>query len=120
MQKVAILGLGMGGSWAKAAVDLPITDLTMVYDPAYGENPRIDTNFYESKNIHVAKSEDEIYASDANIVIVASPDHFHAEQSVKALLAGKHVACEKPLAPTLDDCKKIIAAVRKSGKFFMT
>jgi len=120
MQKVAILGLGMGGAWAKAAVDLPNTELMMVYDPAFGENPRIDTNFYTSKNIHVAKSEDEIYASDANVVIVASPDHFHAEQSVKALLAGKHVACEKPLAPTLDDCRKIIAAVRQSGKFFMT
>ena len=118
--KVAVMGLGMGGDWAKAAVDLPDTELCMIYDPAYGRYNRIDTAYYDSRNIPLAQTEEDIYNSDADIVVVASPDHLHAEQSVKALLAGKHVACEKPLAPTLDDCRKIIAAVKQSGKKFMT
>jgi predicted dehydrogenase len=37
-----------------------------------------------------------------------------------ALEAGKHVICEKPLAPTVADCRIIIDAVNRSGKFFMT
>ena len=118
--KVAVMGLGMGGDWAKAAVDLPNTELCMIYDPAYGQYSRIDTAYYNARNIPLAKTEEDIYNSDADIVVVASPDHLHADQSVKALMAGKHVACEKPLAPTLDDCRKIIAAVRQSGKKFMT
>lgn len=118
--RVAVLGLAMGGEWAQAAVDLPNTELCMVYDPAFGKYSRIDTEYYLSRNIPVAQTEDEIYASDADIVVVGSPDQFHADQSVRALMAGKHVACEKPLAPTVADCRKIIEAVRKSGKKFMT
>lgn len=120
MQKIAVIGLSMGGEWAKAAFEFPGTRLTMVYDPAFGAYDRIDAEWYKSNNIPVATSEEEIYASDADIVVVASPDHFHAEQSIRALRAGKHVACEKPLAPTVDDCKKIIAAVKATGKEFMT
>lgn len=118
--RVAVLGLRMGEEWAKAAVDLPGTELCMVYDPAFGKNPRIDVEYYRSKQIPVAEKEEDIYASDADIVVVASPDQFHADQSIRALMAGKHVACEKPLAPTVADCQKIIDAVKKSGKEFMT
>ena len=101
MKKVAVLGLGMGHEWAKAAWELPNAELVMAYDPSFGQYKRIDTQWYLSNKIPVAKTEDEIYNSDADVIVVASPDHFHAEQSVKALLAGKHVACEKPLAPTV-------------------
>lgn len=118
--RVAVIGLGMGDAWAKAAVELPETELCMVYDPAFGKYSRIDTKYYTENKIPVASSEEEIYASDADIVVVASPDQFHAEQSIRALMAGKHVACEKPLAPTLADCRRIIEAVKKSGKEFMT
>jgi predicted dehydrogenase len=63
---------------------------------------------------------EELCATDADIVIVATPDHVHVEQCVMALEAGKHVICEKPLAPTVADCRIIIDAVNRSGKFFMT
>lgn len=118
--KTAVIGLKMGHAWAVAAHELPTTELTMVYDKAYNENPGIRRSYFTDNKIKVAENEDEIYASDVDVVVVASPDHFHAEQSIKALYAGKHVACEKPLAPTVDDCRKIIAAVRETGKYFMT
>ena len=54
-----------------------------------------------------------------DIVDVATPNHVHAEQSIAMLEAGKHVACEKPMAGTLDEArtmKKVAAAAaRKSG-----
>ncbi|MBP5182299.1 MAG: hypothetical protein J6331_04650, partial [Lentisphaeria bacterium] len=84
MKKVAVLGLGMGGEWAKAAWELPNAELCMVYDPAYGKYDRIDTSWYENNKIKLAKTEEEIYDSDADIIVVASPDQHHAEQSVKA------------------------------------
>jgi len=118
--KTAVIGLKMGHAWATAAAELPTTELTVVYDKFYNENPAIKRDFYEGKNIRVAVCEQEIYDSDADIVVVASPDHFHTEQAIKALKAGKHVACEKPLAPTVAECREIAAAVRESGKMFMT
>jgi predicted dehydrogenase len=109
----------MGNSWARAVHSNNKTELTMVYDPHFSDASRIDCDFY-SKNSIVADREDELYNANLDIIIVASPDHFHAEQSVRALKAGCHVICEKPLAPTLSDCKKIIAAVEETKRFFMT
>ena len=118
--KVAVIGLKMGHAWALAAHELPNTELSLVYDKFYNENTDIYHPFYEEKKIRIAQTEQEVYDSDVDIVVVATPDHFHAEQAIKALEAGKHVACEKPLAPTVEDCRKIAAAVEKSGKLFMT
>lgn len=118
--KVAVLGLGMGDAWARAAIELPQTCLSMVYDPAFNENPRIERDYYLEKQIPLATSEDELIASDADIIVVATPDHLHAVQSIKALKAGKHVICEKPLAPTVVECREIAAAVKASGRSFMT
>ena len=118
--KVAVIGLQMGHSWAAAAHELPSTELFLVYDKYYEENPGIKRGFYRDNQIRVAEAEEEVYASGADIVVIASPDHFHAEQALKALSAGKHVVCEKPLAPTVAECRTIAEAVQRSGKLFMT
>lgn len=50
------------------------------------------------------------------LVDVATPNHVHAEQAIAALEAGKHVACEKPLAGTLADARAMRDAARKAAK----
>lgn len=57
--------------------------------------------------------------SDIDIVDICTPNMFHTPLAIAALEAGKHVICEKPLAPTPADVKKIIAARDKSGKNLM-
>jgi predicted dehydrogenase len=47
---------------------------------------------------------------------ILTPNHLHAEMSIAALEAGKHVACEKPLAGTLDDAKAMAKAARAAAK----
>ena len=61
-----------------------------------------------------------INASDIDIIDVCTPNMYHAGLSIAALNAGKHVICEKPLAPTPDDVRDMIAARDKSGKLLMT
>lgn len=56
---------------------------------------------------------------DIDIVDVCTPNNYHAPLSIAALNAGKHVICEKPLAPTPDQVKEMIAARDKSGKLLM-
>lgn len=57
---------------------------------------------------------------EIDIVDVCSPNMYHTEQVVAALEAGKHVICEKPLAPTPADIRKMIVARERSGKLLMT
>lgn len=49
-------------------------------------------------------------------VIVATADAFHVPASVRALEAGKHVLCEKPLGTTVEEVLALRAAVERSGK----
>ena len=55
---------------------------------------------------------------DVDVVHVASPNRLHAEHSLAALAAGKHVVCEKPLAMTSEETAKIVAAAKKSRRVF--
>lgn len=56
--------------------------------------------------------------ADPNIdaVIIATADAFHVAASIRALEAGKHVLCEKPIGVTVEECRELKAAVEKSGK----
>ncbi len=50
-----------------------------------------------------------------DLVDVTTPNHLHAEQSIAALEAGQHVACEKPLAGTLADARQMAEAASASS-----
>jgi len=64
---------------------------------------------------------DELFSDpDIDIIDLCVPNMYHAPLAIAALEAGKHVICEKPLAPTPEDIKKMIAARDKSGKQLMT
>jgi myo-inositol 2-dehydrogenase / D-chiro-inositol 1-dehydrogenase len=56
-----------------------------------------------------------IRAADVDAVIIASHDSAHAGQVLACIEAGKAVLCEKPLAPTVDECQHIIDAQRRRG-----
>ena len=55
--------------------------------------------------------------SQINTVYVASPNSLHYEQSKKALLAGKHVICEKPFCSRLAQAKELFALAEEKGVF---
>jgi predicted dehydrogenase len=53
---------------------------------------------------------------EIGLVDVGTPNHLHAEMSIAALEAGKHVACEKPLAGTLADARQMRDAAKKVAR----
>ena len=53
--------------------------------------------------------------ADVDGVYIATPVHLHAEQTIAAAAAGKHVLCEKPMAMTVAECDRMIAACRTHG-----
>jgi predicted dehydrogenase len=62
-------------------------------------------------------SYDELLADpDIEAIYVPLPNHLHVEWSARALRAGKHVLCEKPIALDAGDAETLVAAQRESGK----
>ncbi len=63
----------------------------------------------------------DLLGDDAiDVIDITTPTDLHAEMAIAALRAGKHVICEKPMARTSADAKKMVAAARKAkGKLFV-
>ena len=56
---------------------------------------------------------------DIDAVSVCAANFAHAELTIAALNAGKHVLCEKPMAITLAECEAMVEAAKKNGKYLM-
>lgn len=63
--------------------------------------------------------EDMLADPDIDMVYVASPNSIHYRQTKAALLAGKHVICEKPFVPTLAEAEELIALARERRLFLL-
>lgn len=55
------------------------------------------------------------YAKDIDVVYIALPTALHAEYTIRAANAGKHVICEKPMAVSARECEEMIKACRDAG-----
>jgi predicted dehydrogenase len=53
---------------------------------------------------------------DVDVVVIASPDHWHHLQTLDALRNGKDVYLEKPMTYTVDEAREIVEAVKSSGR----
>jgi predicted dehydrogenase len=68
---------------------------------------------------HCYTSYDEILADpDVDIVLIATPNHLHKEQAIRALRAGKHVLCEKPVMMSSQDLIDVLAVAKEEGRVF--
>src|SRR5947209_6840918 len=55
-------------------------------------------------------------SSDIDAVYVATPVFLHGPQTIQALVAGKHVLCEKPMAMNLAEAESMVQAAEKNGR----
>ncbi len=68
------------------------------------------------KNIYNYENFDTIADNPAiDIVYVVLPNAMHAEYTIRAAQAGKHVICEKPMAISVQECEEMMAACREAG-----
>ncbi len=121
MSKLKVGIVGVGGI---ARTHIPgwhaSEDAELVAGSDIGEE--VLRRFGEENGVDKLHSDPEALFSDPDIDIIdiCTPSMYHAPLAIAALEAGRHVICEKPLAPTPDDISQMIAARDRSGKILMT
>lgn len=85
-------------------------------------NPQILEEFGRTHGItRLTTDAGELFRDpDIDIIDICTPNRYHAPLAIAALEAGKHVICEKPLAPTPEEVRRMIEARDRSGKLLMT
>ncbi len=128
---VAVVGLGfMGVTHLRAYLQTPLARVAAVCDavrlPVNGILAGVAGNIKKSddidlgKDVSVYRKLEEVLA-DPNIDLVdlCTPTPLHADQAIACLQAGKNVFCEKPLARTSADARRILAVAEKAPGFLM-
>src|SRR3989441_12146895 len=115
--RVAIVGLGFGAEFIPIYQSHPNAEVYAVCR----RNEKGLNECGEKFGVKVRYTDFNKLLRDPNIdaVHINSPIPDHAEQSLAALKAGKHVACTVPMAATVEECKALVEAQRKSGKVYM-
>src|SRR5882757_9918292 len=71
---------------------------------------------YQVDRVYSYDEYEDCLAQDVDAVYIVLPNHLHREFTIRAAQAGVHVICEKPMAVTSDECRDMIAAVRKAKR----
>ncbi len=100
--------------------------------PEYAQNPKAkieavyDLNYERAEEIASAyraaacrNVEELLENPEIEAVSICVANAFHCEMAIKALRAGKHVLCEKPMAITLDECESMVREAEAAGRFLM-
>lgn len=94
----------------------PYTQIKALYD----FNTERSQMLAEQYNIAHYDSIDEILEDKSiDAISVCAANNAHAQITIDALNAGKHVLCEKPMATSLKDCEDMVAAARKNNRCLM-
>jgi myo-inositol 2-dehydrogenase / D-chiro-inositol 1-dehydrogenase len=114
--RVAVIGAGvMGADHARIiATEIPGAELRWICDAdeARARNVADATGARHVSTDPLATIESQ----DVDAVLIASPDHTHAELTLAALRARKPVLCEKPLSQDVDECLRVLDAENALGK----
>jgi len=113
----AVVGLRMGRAHCAAYSAIDNVELRAVCDIDEERAREVASEL----GVPVATTSFGDILNDGSIrfVSVVTPDHFHAEVTVAALEAGKDVLCEKPMAPTADEVRQMVAAAESTGRALM-
>lgn len=119
MIRVGIIGLGhWGPNHLRVFSQLDGSTVTVCCD---ANQKRLESLAASNKDIRFTTNLDEMLASeDLDAVVIATPTATHFEVASKALKAGKHVLCEKPLTENVEESKELAELARMQGLILST
>jgi predicted dehydrogenase len=114
---VAIAGLGFGAEFIPIYQRHPSAHMYAICQRSEDKLDAIGDAFKIERRY--SRYDDLLKDDGVHAVHINTPIPDHAMQSIKALKAGKHVACTVPMATSIEDCRKIVDLVKSTGLTYM-
>lgn len=114
---IAIVGLGFGAEFIPIYQKHPNANMYAICQRTQSKLDEVGNAFGIEKRY---TSYDELLQDpEVDAVHINTPIPNHGAQSIKALKAGKHVACTVPMATTLEECEEIVRLTQETGLTYM-
>jgi scyllo-inositol 2-dehydrogenase (NADP+) len=112
--RVGLVGYGFGSRVFHAPLirELEGLAITGVFSPSQETRDRAEAEL----RVPTYPSLEELLDSEADLIVISTPHHTHAELAIQALRAGKHVVVDKVMCLTLEEADSMIAAAREGGR----
>ncbi|MEK6477036.1 Gfo/Idh/MocA family oxidoreductase [Catalinimonas sp. 4WD22] len=114
---IAIIGLGFGAEFIPIYQKHPNANMYAICQRTQSKLDEVGDAFGIEKRY--TSYDDLLKDPDVDAVHINTPIPDHASQSIKALKAGKHVACTVPMATTVEECKEIVKLTKETGLTYM-
>ncbi|MEM7660036.1 MAG: Gfo/Idh/MocA family oxidoreductase [Bacteroidota bacterium] len=114
---VAIVGLGFGAEFIPIYQQHPLANMYAICQRTESKLNEIGDAF--GIETRYPSYEELLQDPKVDAVHINTPIPNHAEQSIAALKAGKHVACTVPMATSVEDCRTIVELTQKTGLTYM-
>ena len=114
---IAIVGLGFGAEFIPIYQRHPMANMAAICQRTQSTLDEVGDKFGIEKRY--TSYEDLLADPEIDAVHINTPIPNHAEQSIAALKAGKHVACTVPMATTVEECKEIVELTQSTGLKYM-
>ncbi|HUW30382.1 MAG TPA: Gfo/Idh/MocA family oxidoreductase [Planctomycetota bacterium] len=115
--KVGVVGLGMGRHHAKVCAALPGVHLKAISDASPERLAEV------ARELNVKETYQDGHAlierGGLDAVVIAVPNHLHADLTIRALRHGLHVLVEKPIASDVPDAEAMLRASREANRVLM-
>ncbi len=114
--RIGAFGAGIRGlSDLRSAVKFPGVELVAVAD-VYEGRLTLARETWGAQLFTTRDYREVLSRPDVDAVVVATPDHWHAQMAIDAMRAGKDVYVEKPMVQDLDEGLRVVDAARQSGR----
>jgi predicted dehydrogenase len=114
---IAIVGLGFGAEFIPIYQQHPNANMYAICQRTESKLHEVGDQYGVA--VRYTSYDDLLNDPEVDAVHINSPIPNHAEQTLKALRSGKHVACTVPMATSVEDCLEIVKAVKETGKKYM-
>jgi predicted dehydrogenase len=115
--RLGFIGVGgRGCQLIQGFAQHPDVELAAFCDVSQSTVEQVNAKYAQGKAATCGDFRKVLDRKDIDAVVIASPDHWHAIQTIMACKAGKDVYCEKPLSKTIHEGRKMVEVARRTNR----